>query len=70
MPFSFDEEPPRPSVPTMISCGQHGDLCRVEAQRIIPHDDGTQHLYVFATCGRRSSLRAHEFGERVYQVAP
>jgi len=70
MPFSFDEAAPpsRPPVPTVIRCGQHGDLCRVEAQRILEHEDGTRHLYVFAVCGRRTSLRAHEFGERIYEV--
>jgi hypothetical protein len=63
MPFSFDETPPRPIVPSHITCHQHGDDCRVEAQRILEHDDGTRHVYLFATCGRRTALRQHEFAE-------
>ena len=54
-----------PIVPRYITCGQHGDTCVVEAQRILEHEDGTRHVYVFATCGRRTSLRPHEFGEYV-----
>lgn len=51
-----------PIVPRFIECGQHGDRCRVEAQRIITHEDGTRHVWAFAMCGRRTSLRQHEFG--------
>lgn len=66
-PFSFDEpdEAPRPSPPRFIRCGQHGGSAAVEAQRILTHADGTKHVYVFATCGARTSLRPHEFGEYV-----
>jgi hypothetical protein len=68
MPFSLDQPAPPAAVPTRIRCPQHGDICRVEAQRILEHADGTHHLYVFAECGRRTSLRPHEFGEHVYAV--
>lgn len=58
----------RRTTPRFIECGQHGESCTVTAQRILTLTDGRRALFAFGTCGERTSLRPHEFGEFVYYI--